>query len=252
MTKTSVLLSEEFIGVLNGNKSATYHLFLLKSWVLLGRLGCVLAHLVQPGAAPGAEPSLIFLCSLKESEQRTHCWCAWVCKYLCPVYPCVPCSFHAPVFWAVPVFGSWTWCLSNPFPRRAVFLSQGKCLLWGVSGWPGSLWPGFAFVNPSWGELSGVQEAASRGSWSPSLQACAWPWLMLETLLKMPTLWKPWQMLVFFVSTRGWSGWRRWLQTETAWGVAQPIPSMTESLPGTVRRLIIQFGLDFSLQGGIV
>lgn len=98
------------------------------------------------------------------------------CTCLCPAYPCVPCSFfHAPVFWVVTVLVSWFWCLSGPFPRRAVFLSWGKFLLWGISGWPGSLWPGFAFVNSSWSELSGCRRHSplwiSASSWHPALAA---------------------------------------------------------------------------------
>lgn len=244
----------------------TYHLFLLKRWTPLGRLGCVLAHLVQPGAAAGAElsrSSLLDLSAFTEGIRAQDTLLVCMGGYIS--VPCVPvCAMLLPCSCVVGRDRAGLLVLVSVWspPREGSVPLQGKCLLWGIPGWPGSLWPGCAF-NSSWGGLSQVQEARhsmavgqlvapSRGSWSPFLQACVWPWLMLETLLKMPTLWKPWQMPVFFVSTRGWSGWRRWLPTETAWGVAQPAPSMTESLPGVVRRLIIQFGPVFSLQGGIL
>lgn len=92
-----------------------------------GRLGCVLAHLVQPGAAPGAEPcrsSLLDLCSLQRPEHRTHCWCA---GGVCTFVPCMPmCAllFPCPCVW-----GRGCAALLVSVPRRAVFLSRGSAFL---------------------------------------------------------------------------------------------------------------------------
>lgn len=89
----------------------------------------VWAHLDWPGAAPGAEPCRsraacwTFLHAQRDQNPGHTAGVHGVCSCLCPVCPWVPCSCHAPVFWAVTVLLSWCWCLSGPFPRRAVLLS---------------------------------------------------------------------------------------------------------------------------------